>query len=122
MRDNGSLDCEFERNAAGCLQCTQCGWVYQRRGVCREPQGRLVRQCPAKNPAEAAKSEPWGLGDHASMILEAAGITDLRVTIFLRAVRLLDKEGACGCDERRQWLNALGWRLVAWAKRKGLLK
>lgn len=103
--------CEFEKTSEG-WACQICGYVYP-----REPRGALRKLCRAKREIDNVGP---GLGDHVTMLLESFGLTEPRVAWFLKAAKLIEADATCGCDERRKRLNALGWRLVAWAKRKGV--
>lgn len=47
-------------------------------------------------------SESPGLGDMAAAILETVGVTKGRVQAVL---------GGCGCEQRQQWLNEVGYKL-----------
>lgn len=48
-----------------------------------------------------------GLGDIVESVLTAVGITKERVE---RWTRTAGKPGGCGCEARKQWLNAVGDR------------
>lgn len=115
MHDQRPLDCEWIVNVDGAHVCQLCGYVYS-LPVVNPP---LRRNCPTKMPPQEAPA--WGLGDHVGMMFSAMGITDIRVTWFLRAVRAIEEDETCGCEERQKRLNALWAKFVSWARRRGIL-
>ena len=115
MHDNRDLMCEWVVVAEDHRVCQSCGYVYR-----RVPVGPLRRNCPAK-AVRPELTPAWGLGDHVALALDAVGITEKRVTWFLRASRLIDAKEGCGCSDRKKQLNRVGARLLAWAKRKRVL-
>ena len=104
---NDPFGCEWFHNEEGHHVCGLCGYVYT-----GTPVGPLRRPCPMKTEQGPPPIiEPWGLGDHTAMLLEAFGASEKRVAWFLTQLNL-----KCWCPERRRRLNQLGRRLLEWAK------
>jgi hypothetical protein len=69
-------------------------------------QGRAKCWCGASFPCTQTVHHicsGWGLGDAVAGALSAVGITESRVSAALGK--------PCKCRERRQKLNAIGWKL-----------
>lgn len=115
--------CQLESVAPGLYRCSRCGWETRLPKSTRRNCDAFISPLPIEGGAELPatsrerRTVPLGLGDHVSLILDAAGITPARVTWFLRAAKIIEADASCGCDERKARLNRIGARLLRWARR-----
>lgn len=87
------MDCQLERLSELRFRCTVCGGVVSFQ---QPPKPPLRVHCFGA----PASTEPGGLGGRVEAALSFLGITKDRVEAWVG--------GPCGCEERKQKLNALG--------------
>ena len=75
-----------------------CQFLNDKCAACGAPRFNARQVCGTWSP---------GLGDRLAAGLAAVGITQDRAQAAAERVGLED----CGCEKRRQWLNAAGRRL-----------
>lgn len=76
--------------------------------LCNFHDGKCIRCGVARNPPYPRRRCTPGLGDIVAAGLETVGITKDRAHAVARAIGLDD----CGCDQRKEDLNRLGFRYL----------
>lgn len=75
--------------------------------LCEFADGKCVRCGVKRSPPYPKRNCTPGLGDKIAAGLDAVGITKARAAAVARAMGLDD----CGCEQRQQLANDLGYRL-----------
>lgn len=110
---------EIDGDAMRCINCHRTVRRFTNRGPeryrvrcknasresdCREPELFTIDHTQG-----AAEVKPIGLGDWTENLLSSVGVTK---EWYLAAKEKFDLAPTCGCDARKEWLNAVSdwWR------------